>query len=157
MRRDSRLSRLLHLLLHIARAQRPLTSETLATLLNTNQVVVRRMLAGLREHGHVQSEKGHGGGWSLARPLSEISLLDVHEALGGPAPFAIELSEDHPSCLLERAAHNALRDALGEAEQTLRARLAAVTLADLASHVEAHIPPHGRGAKAKQMRRDTQS
>ena len=146
MRRDSRLSRLLHLLLHMARADKPLTSETLATLLNTNQVVVRRILAGLRDHGHVQSEKGHGGGWSLSRPLSAISLLDVHEALGSPALFAIELPEDHPTCLLERASHAALSDALTAAEEVLRARLAAVTLANLVADVEAHMPPHGRPA-----------
>jgi Rrf2 family protein len=139
----------LHLLLHIARAEKPLTSEALALSLNTNQVVVRRMLAGLREHGHVQSEKGHGGGWSLTRPLAAISLLDVHEALGSPTPFAIELSHDHPTCLLERAAHDALRDALAEAEQTLRARLAGVTLADLASEAAAQMPWHGQGHAGK--------
>jgi DNA-binding IscR family transcriptional regulator len=43
----------------------------------TNPVVFRRTLAGLREAGFVRSEKGHGGGWMLAKPLAKVSLLDV--------------------------------------------------------------------------------
>lgn len=153
MRRDSRLSRLLHLLLHMARAEEPLTSEVLATLLNTNQVVVRRMLAGLRDHGQVRSEKGHRGGWALARPLTEISLLDVHLSLGDTTVYAIELAEDNPSCLLEQAARGALRGALTAAEQVLHARLAAITLADLAAEVEHKMPAHGRPVRAGESTR----
>lgn len=144
MRRDSRLSRLLHLLLHMARSEEPLTSEVLANLLNTNQVVVRRILAGLRDHGHVHSEKGHGGGWLLARPLQNISLLDVHRALGDTSVYAIELAKDNPTCLLEQAAHGALRDALAEAEQVLQTRLAGITLADLVRDAENRMPLHGK-------------
>lgn len=144
MRRDTRLSRLLHLLLHMARAPSPLTSETLATLLGTNQVVVRRMLAGLREQGHVHSEKGHRGGWTLARPLADITLLDVHQALGAPSLFAVDLPTDHPTCLLEKAAQKALQGALADAEHVLQQRLGAINLATIAATVEAQLPPHGR-------------
>jgi len=62
MRQDNRLSCVLHVLLHMAEAGGPMTSEVLARVLNTNPVVVRRLMGGLREHGYVHSEKGHGGG-----------------------------------------------------------------------------------------------
>ncbi len=88
MRSDNRLSRMLHVLLHMAEQDAPLTSETIGKMLSTNPVVVRRMMSGLRERGYVQSEKGHGGGWVLTQPLSELSLLDVYQALGEPPIFS---------------------------------------------------------------------
>jgi DNA-binding IscR family transcriptional regulator len=51
MRKDSRLSRTLHVLLHMARLDHALTSEVIARMFDTNPVVVRRMMAGLRNRG----------------------------------------------------------------------------------------------------------
>jgi Rrf2 family protein len=132
MRRDSRLSRMLHVLLHMERHEGPATSETIARMLDTNPVVVRRTMAGLREHGFVRSEKGHGGGWTLARPLEEITLLGIYQAVGEPQLFAIGPSAEHPQCLVEQAVDAALGDAMREAEALLLARFGDVTLADLA-------------------------
>lgn len=84
MNRDTRLSDVLHVLLHLAHAPEPVTSERLAKSIGTNPAVFRRTMAGLRKAGYVQSGRGHGGGWTLARPLSEITLLDVYNALDRP-------------------------------------------------------------------------
>lgn len=62
MKCDSRLSGILHVLLHMAEEPRPLTSEALAAAMQTNPAVVRRTMAGLREAGFVRSGRGHGGG-----------------------------------------------------------------------------------------------
>ena len=132
MRHDSRLSRMLHVLIHMDRHNGSATSEKIAQMLNTNPVVVRRTMAGLREVGYVRSEKGHGGGWTLARPLEEISLLDIHRALGSPEVFAIGLAIDHPDCLVEQSVNAALREAFTEAEAFLVSRFASVTIADIA-------------------------
>ena len=51
MRRDSRLSGILHVLLHMAEDGGPVTSEDLAKAMDTNPVVIRRIMAGLRESG----------------------------------------------------------------------------------------------------------
>ncbi|QTG90363.1 Rrf2 family transcriptional regulator, partial [Vibrio furnissii] len=64
MRLDSRLSRVLHILLHLVK--QPMTSEQFATMLGTNAVVIRRTMAGLRDAGYVTSTKGQGGGWTLS-------------------------------------------------------------------------------------------
>lgn len=149
MRSDSRLSRMLHALIHMDRLQGAATSELLAGMLNTNPVVVRRTMAGLRDQGLVRSEKGHGGGWVLARPLDGISLLDIYRALGEPHLFAIGLSADNPDCLVEQAVNQSLGDALAEARSALLTRLGQVTLGDLARQFDAklrpcqaHLPPH---------------
>lgn len=136
MRRDSRLSRMLHLLLHLARDDGPFTSEAFAVMLDTNPVVVRRMLAGLRERGYVRSEKGHGGGWTLACDLADLTLLDIHRALGEPSILAVGLADDHAQCVLEQAVNAALGEAMAEAEARLLARFGEVTLADLAQDFE---------------------
>lgn len=133
MRHDSRLSRMLHVLIHMDRHDQRATSDTIAQMLGTNPVVVRRTLAGLRDQGYVRSEKGHGGGWTLARPLRDISMRDIYQALGEPPLFAIGLSNEHPDCLVEQAVNAALTDALNNAQALLLERLGAITLADLAA------------------------
>ncbi|MGO3128487.1 MAG: Rrf2 family transcriptional regulator [Luteimonas sp.] len=149
MRPDSRLSRMLHVLIHLAEADGRATSDEIATMLDTNPVVVRRTMAGLRDHGYVRSEKGHGGGWSLATPLADIRLLDIHEALGSPALFALGLANDDPECLVEKAVNAHLTDAMADAEALLRARLAAVTLADIASDFQKRLATGGRRRRAR--------
>lgn len=141
MRNDSRLSRMLHVLLHLARHDGPMTSETIARMLSTNPVVVRRTLAGLRDAGYVRSEKGHGGGWVIATELRDISLLDVHRAVGGPRLFAIGSDNPDADCAVEKVVNAALENALREAERLLIARLGAVSLAELAHGFEAHCSP----------------
>lgn len=136
MRPDSRLSRMLHALIHMDRLAGAATSETLAAMLNTNPVVVRRTMAGLRQQGLVRSEKGHGGGWVLARPLDAISLLDIYQALGEPQLFAIGPSVDNPACLVEQAVNEALEDSLSAARTLLLSRLAQTSLGDLGRQFE---------------------
>lgn len=132
MRNDSRLSRMLHVLIHMARHDGPVTSDLIARMLNTNPVVVRRTMAGLRERGYLTSAKGHGGGWTLSRSLDEITLLDIYRALGDPNLFAIGVADDAPECLVEQAVNDALAEALSQAEQALLARFGEITIADLA-------------------------
>ena len=133
MRSDSRLSRMLHVLIHMARHEGPVTSELIARMLNTNPVVVRRTMAGLRDRGYVASGKGHGGGWTLARPLDGMTLADIYHALGQPTLFAIGPADDAPQCLVEQAVNAALSDALKAAEAQLLARFGEITIAVLAA------------------------
>ncbi|AWN45194.1 transcriptional regulator [Methylobacterium terrae] len=148
MRTDSRLSRTLHVLLHMARSDAPMTSEAIGRMLGTNPVVVRRTMAGLRKAGYVRSEKGHGGGWTLAANLEDVSLLDVHRAVGGPRLFAIGSDRPDPACAVERVVNEAVEGTLREAEALLVARLASVSLAELARGFDARCRPAGSGAAA---------
>lgn len=145
---DARLSRMLHLLIHMARAEGPLTSEAAAAMLDTNPVVVRRTLAGLREAGYVSSVKGHGGGWSLTRGLETITMLDIHRALGENRIFALGAADPAPDCLVEQAVNESLEDALRQAEAVLLQRLREVTLGDIASDFERRMAgPFPEGAR----------
>ena len=133
MRRDSKLSGVLHVLLHLAEHDGPATSEALAKAMSTNPVVVRRVMAGLRDQGYVRSEKGHGGGWTLACDLAKVTLRDVYEALGSPALLAMGNRTESPGCLVEQAVNAALNQAFEDAEALLLARFGEVTLAMLSA------------------------
>jgi len=148
MKHDSRLSGVLHVLLHMAENDGPTTSDTLAQAMQTNPVVVRRLMSGLRAAGFVDSAKGHGGGWVLTCPLAQVTLADIHEALGGPGFFAMGNRDDNPSCLVEQSVNAALSTAFLEAEVVLRARLEAVTLAELSAdfHRRMVVGRHSRKA-----------
>lgn len=131
MKRDSKLSSVLHVLLHLAHSDRPLTSEQMAGFLDTNPVLVRRVLAGLRERGYISSERGHGGGWSISCDLSRVSLRDIYDAVGAPPVFAIGNRNEDSACLVEQAVNASLAEAMAEAEALLVRRLGEVSLADL--------------------------
>ncbi|CAH0254587.1 Putative HTH-type transcriptional regulator YwnA [Pseudomonas sp. Bi70] len=148
MRNDTRLSRMLHVLIHMDRHDQRSTSGTIARMLETNPVVVRRTMGLLRDKGYVTSDKGHNGGWSLAKPLAEITLLDIHQALGSQSVFSIGLATDNPTCLVEQAVNQALEKAFDEAQQLLLQRLGSITVASLADDFDARYQALGSPYKA---------
>ena len=132
MRLDSRLSRVLHVLLHMNKDRsNPMTSETIAAMLGTNSAVIRRTMAGMRKAGYVTSEKGHGGGWLLACDFSQTSLLDIYQAVGSPQLFAMGCDNEHPNCVVEKAVNSAIQDAFAQAQQLIFNRFADISLAML--------------------------
>jgi DNA-binding IscR family transcriptional regulator len=151
MRRDGRLSGVLHVLLHLAQPGGPVTSEVLARAMSTNPVVIRRIMAGLRDQGYVRSAKGHGGGWTLACDLTKVTLRDVYAALGSPALLAIGNRTETPGCLVEEAVNAALDQAFQDAEARLLSRLAKVTLARLGADVRGRLAARG-GSGHREMR-----
>lgn len=146
MKRDTRLSNILHALLHMAeheaRHGAPMTSDQLAVCLSTNPVVVRRTLSGLREQGLVASEKGHGGGWRLTRPLDQVTLGQVNAALGEPGLFPATPPVEAEGCLVEAAVNDALSDTYAAARALLVTRLDSITLADLAADFSRRMAAH---------------
>lgn len=100
-------------------------------------------MAGLRDQGYVRSEKGHGGGWSIACDLDSMTLRNVYDALGAPELLAIGNRTEAPDCLVEQAVNAALRDAFDGAEALLLRRLGDVTLAALSADFHARLQARG--------------
>lgn len=149
MKLDGRLSAVLHLLLHLAQQDAPVTSAVLAKAIATHAVVIRRILAGSRTYGYVRSEKGHGGGWVLACDPAKLTLRDVYSALGNPTIFAMGNRNLAPSCLVEQVVNAALRQTFEEAEQLLLKRFGDVTLAMLTADLRRHVAARGRSRQQR--------
>jgi Rrf2 family protein len=151
MRRDSRLSGVLHILLHMAEQAAPVTSDMLAKAMDTNPVVIRRIMSGLRNLGYVRSHNGHGGGWTLAGDLAAITLRDVYDALGRPSLLAMGNRKEAPDCLVEQAVNAALDQAFHDAEALLLSRLGDVTLAALSADFHRRLVARGGSSSLERM------
>lgn len=140
---------MLHVLLHMGENGEAITSEQMALYMDTNPVVVRRTMSGLREAGIVRSEKGHGGGWTTTRPLSAITMGEVYRALGSTGLIAIGNRNDNPQCLIEKAVNETLGASLREAEALIVARMDAVSLADIADQFRERMSEFSEAMKKK--------
>lgn len=133
MKRNSRLSLALHTLGHMAgKPDAVRTSAEIADHAGTNPVVVRRVLGKLREAGLLISEKGHSGGWRLARDPALITLADVYLALDERL-VASDADEETHDCSLEHALHRRVAEVMRDVEQGLVERLAKTTILDVRS------------------------
>ncbi|PTE22367.1 transcriptional regulator [Cereibacter changlensis JA139] len=140
MRQDTRLSRLLHVLLHMAQTDAPMTSQQIALTLGSNAVVVRRIMAGLRDGGYVESERGHGGGWRITRRTDEITVLDVYRSLGSPDLFAFGFSNPKPHCLVEQSVNAAVEDTIRSATTSILEQFGALRLSQIEAEVRDRMP-----------------
>ncbi len=132
---NSRLTIAAHALTWISLYQRQghqvATSEQIATSANTNPVVIRRLLGELRKAGLVESRRGVGAGWSLARELKSMTLLDVYEAVEPGSLFAMHRATPDQGCVIGYGIQPAMQGIYEGIEETLRRELARVTLEDV--------------------------
>lgn len=131
MRKDSRLSRVLHVLLHMYHAEKTLTSEQIAEMVGTNPVVIRRTMGLLKNNHYVRTEKGPNGGWILNCNLDEVSLYDIYLAIGKSPLFTIAMDHEDTPCTIEQAVNKALINELSEAEHLLLNRFKDIKLSAL--------------------------
>jgi DNA-binding IscR family transcriptional regulator len=108
-----------------------LTSDQVAASVNTHPVIIRRCLGDLRSAGLVCVRHGAGAGWSLARAPEEITLLEVHDAVGQEPPFGLHHTEPNLECPVGLGIRPALSQVYGQVEKAMRRELAAVSVADV--------------------------
>lgn len=107
------------------------TSAEVARSVNTNPVVIRRILAALTRSGIVASEKGKSGGSKLARRPREISLWDLYKALGEERLFAVHRNPRNPRCPISCRMKEALGSAFASAEKAAEDRLKRISVKQL--------------------------
>ncbi|WP_400190790.1 Rrf2 family transcriptional regulator [Hymenobacter sp. B81] len=144
MQISSRFSVAVHVLALLALHQPAdglLTSERMAASVNTNAVVIRRILGQLKKAGLVEVRPASGGTF-LARQLADISLLDVYQAVEvveAGQLFNVH-AQTNPACPVGRNIQAALNDSLRRAQTALERELAAVSL----QHVSQDISRQAR-------------
>lgn len=132
MKRNSRLSLALHTLSHMAgEPDRVRTSKDIADHAGTNPVVVRRVLGKLREAGLLSSEKGHAGGWQLAKSADSITLADVYLALDERLVSGSGGDTKPSLCSVETGLQTRVAEVLDDIEANLVERLRETTITDV--------------------------
>ncbi|QDA60232.1 Rrf2 family transcriptional regulator [Hymenobacter jejuensis] len=140
-----------HILAYLAHADgQPVSSEVIAGSVGTHPVVVRRLIGALRAAGLVRTQLGAGGGALLARPVADVSLLDVFEAMQEPEPdlFSVNNTKPNERCNLGRVMQQTLEDLFGSAEQAMRNALAAVSLQQVIGQLRERLPKDCGGSDA---------
>ena len=139
MQMSSRFTIAIHMLacMEAFKGEYKVTSEFLASSINVNPVIIRRILSQLRDTGIVEVRRGTGGA-APAKPLQEITLLDVYRAVDCVEEKALFHFHENPnmSCPVGRNIHNILDDKLLRAQEAMEWELQAVTLADLMADLE---------------------
>jgi Rrf2 family protein len=111
-----------------------LTSEAIAGSVQTNPVVIRRILGTLREAGFVSALQGPGGGFVLAVEPDAVSLREVYEAVAGRNVIAVH---DAPNrrCPVGKNIGALLDGVVAKAEQAMLDSLGRVTVGALVKKV----------------------
>ena len=112
-----------------------LSSEQLAQTVNTNAVVVRRLLCELTHAGLVRTERGKRGGFLLAKPPRAISLLDIYRAVLEDEAQDLVALHDNPEnrkCPVSCKVRGALATHLQKAQNVYERELEKVMLTDIA-------------------------
>jgi Rrf2 family protein len=107
------------------------TSDQIANSVKTNPVVIRRLMSELGKAGLIESRRGAGAGWRLAKRPEEISLWDINEALGYESTFALHRNEPSDSCPIARGIRPALTPVYARVDDAVRRQLAATSLAEV--------------------------
>lgn len=114
----------------------PASSELIASSVNTNPSLIRRLLSQLSRKGLTVSVMGTGGGALLARPAKAITLLDVYNAVDEEGALLGIHPDANPKCPIGRNIQAVLQARIDAAEQALRAELARNTIAAIAEQTK---------------------
>lgn len=134
MQISSRFSIAIHVLICIDtfKNDRKVTSEFLASSVNVNPVVIRRLLQQLKSADIVNVVRGSGGA-EIARPLKEITLLDIFNAVECIEDGKLFHFHENPNnvCLVGRNIHAILDNKLDKIQNAMEKEMKSVTLKEI--------------------------
>ncbi|MBR1740621.1 MAG: Rrf2 family transcriptional regulator [Lachnospiraceae bacterium] len=113
------------------------TSDFLASSINTNPVIIRRILGQLKSAGLIEVARGTGG-ITPTRPLSEISFYDVYKAVDSIEDDELFRFHENPNpeCPVGRNIHKLLNDKLDAIQKAMEDEMRNYTIEDLHEEME---------------------
>lgn len=137
MSTSSRFAVAVHVLTLMAWAEdEPLKSEQVAESVNTNAVVIRRMLCELAESKLVVSQSGSMGGSKLARDPEQITLLDIYQAVEMRGVFSLHRHPPSRHCPVGVNIGAVLNEVLDEVDSAVEGVLSNITIRDVVSRLK---------------------
>lgn len=113
------------------------TSDYIASSVNTNPVVIRRILGMLNKAGMVHVRPGVAG-TKLQRPISDITLLDIYRAVHvveEDALFSIH-DKPNPKCPVGRHIQSSIEPVFSAAQAAMEQTLEQVTLQSVVEKIQ---------------------
>ena len=109
-----------------------ITSEFLASSVNVNPTVIRRLLQQLKKADIITVKRGSGGA-DIERPLEDITLLDVYNAVEPVENGELFHFHENPSelCPVGRNIHMIMDYRLEEIQKAMEDKMKSVTIADV--------------------------
>ena len=119
---------------------KPQTSDGLAKAIQTNPVVVRRMLATLQKAGIIASHKGPSGGSKLKHPAKQITLRDIYRATETSELFHLPVNSKAESSNESKSLAEAIQSTLKKSESALEDALEEISLSQLVKKAQKKLP-----------------
>lgn len=141
MKISSRFTVAVHILSLLAISSNVLcTSEWIAASVNTNPVVIRRIMGMLKKSGMVSVTSGTGGA-SLLKDLNEITLLDVYKAVEVVEEGELFQFQEHPNpnCPVGANIQGVLELVLFRSQEAMEGVLKEVTMEELVNNLSKKI------------------
>jgi len=136
MAANSRFAMATHIMTSVALKDEDLVNSAyLADSLNTNPVVVRRMLSDLQKAGLLETQTGRAGGAKLAKSASAISLYDIYEAVDNGEIFAYNPNDPNRTCPLSCEIKSVLEPIFESASKALAGNLKTIKLSEVAGQL----------------------
>jgi Rrf2 family protein len=146
---SSRFAVAVHVLALLARAgDAPVKSDSVAASVNTNPVVIRRILCALGRAGLITSQPGATGGSRLARAPERITLRDIYRAVEGGDVFLLHRQRPSRRCVVGANIGSVLGGVLRETNAAVEQALARTTVADIIARLRPCPAPRSRRPSA---------
>ncbi len=140
MAANSQFSMAIHVLAMLAGSRdENVKSDCIAASVNTNPVVIRRLLSQLSQANLVVSQTGSHGGTRLARCPNEINLSDIYKAVSCGEVFALHPNGPNKDCPVGRNIEAVLCNLQKDIERGVEQRLAGYTLQNIFEMVEQKV------------------
>jgi DNA-binding IscR family transcriptional regulator len=114
-----------------------LTSDFIAGSVNTNPVVIRRILGMLAKGKLVSSVEGASGGTTLARDPEKITLAEVFAAVEPATMFSPPRNKPNPACPVGSCVQSIVGRHAVRFEVVVAREMKQVTIADMLADVRA--------------------
>lgn len=142
MQISSRFTIAIHMLLAIDtfKDEYKVTSDFLASSTNVNPVIIRNILGQLRKYDLIETQRGSGG-TVIKKPLNEITLLDVYNAVDSVNNDSLFHFHENPNlnCPVGKNIHNVLDQKLQDIQKAMEEEMKKTTIADIKNNLQNYL------------------
>jgi Rrf2 family protein len=140
---NSRFAVSVHILAYLTyRRDAAVSSAEIAASVDTNAVVIRRLLSAMLKARLVTAQKGAAGGFALAKAPEKISLRDVYHAVDPTPSYGLKRFSPNHDCPVGAKISAILSTAFAKAQEAMEAELAATSIAEV--HAKLHVVCPGK-------------